>query len=179
MQKIVVASKNPVKLNATLSGFQKMFPDQEFSVEGATVPSGVREQPLTDAETFEGAMNRAGNASKEHPNADFWVGLEGGIEEKEGNMEAFAWIVIKGKNGQIGKGKTGTFFLPPRVAELLKQGMELGKADDIVFQKTNSKQDNGAVGLLTGNASTRTLYYVEAVVFALIPFKNPDLYHDV
>jgi len=110
------------------------------------------------------------------PRADFFVGIEGGIEEKNFEMEAFAWIVIKTKENEFGKGKTGTFFLPPQVAELIKQGKELGDADDMVFGKTNSKQENGAVGILTDNVIDRTKYYVDAIIFALIPFKNKALY---
>ncbi len=124
MKKIVVASKNPVKINATLSGFQKMFPGETFEAEGVSVPSGVSDQPKNDAEIFRGAWNRADNASKAIPSADFWVGIEGGIEEKNREMESFAWIIIKGENGKFGKGRTGTFFLPPRVAELIRQGKD-------------------------------------------------------
>ena len=92
-------------------------------------------------------------------------------------MEAFAWVVIKAKGNGFGKGRTGTFFLPPQIAELIKQGKELGEADDIVFGRTNSKQENGAVGILTENVVDRTKYYTEAVVLALIPFKNKKLYN--
>jgi len=176
MKKIVVASQNPVKINATLEGFRKMFPVEKFEAEGVSVPSGVSDQPKNDSEIFQGAWNRADNASKEVTGADFWVGIEGGIEEKSGEMESFAWIIIKGKNGKFGKGRTGTFFLPPKVAELIRQGKELGEADDIVFQRKNSKQENGAVGILTGNVIDRTKFYIEAVVMALIPFKNEELY---
>ena len=31
MKKIIVASKNPVKINAALNGFQKMFPEETFT----------------------------------------------------------------------------------------------------------------------------------------------------
>ena len=176
MKKIVVASKNPVKISAALSGFQKMFPEETFEVEVVSLPSGVSDQPKNDSEIFQGAWNRASNASEAITSADFWVGMEGGIEEKNNEMESFAWIIIKGKNGKFGKGRTGTFFLPPKVAELIRQGKELGEADDIVFQRTNSKQENGAVGILTGNIIDRTKFYIEAVVMALIPFKNEELY---
>ena len=94
-------------------------------------------------------------------------------------MEAFAWVVVKTKENRFGKGRTGTFFLPPRVAELIKQGKELGDADDIVFGRTNSKQENGAVGILTDNVVDRAKYYTEAVVLALIPFKNKQLYFNL
>jgi len=91
-------------------------------------------------------------------------------------MEAFAWVVVKSNSGKFGKGRTGIFFLPLKVAELIKQGKELGEADDIVFGRTNSKQENGAIGILTGNVMDRTSYYADAVVMALIPFKNEHLY---
>ena len=39
-----------------------------------------------------------------------------------------------------GKSRTATFFLPEEVAELVRQGQELGSADDIVFNVSNSKQ---------------------------------------
>jgi len=55
-------------------------------------------------------------------------------------------------------------------------GMELGTANDLVFSQTNSKQKNGAVGLLTHNKVDRTELYRQAVILALIPFVNPDLY---
>jgi len=176
MKKIIIASKNPVKINATLSGFQRMFPNEQFEIESVSVSSDVSDQPKSDSETFRGACNRANNACQVNPKADFFVGIEGGIEEKNFEMEAFAWIVIKTKENEFGKGKTGTFFLPPQVAELIKQGKELGDADDMVFGKTNSKQENGAVGILTDNVIDRTKYYVDAIIFALIPFKNKALY---
>lgn len=174
--KIIVASQNPVKINATLGAFKKMFPQDAFEIEGTSVPSGVNHQPLTDEETSRGALNRVENAAKDRPGVDFWVGIEGGVEEKGFEMEAFAWVVVKSKAGIIGKGRTGTFFLPSKVIELIKQGEELGEADDIVFGRENSRQTNGAVGLLTDNVVDRTKYYTIAVILALIPFKNQDLY---
>ncbi len=176
MKKIIVASQNPVKIQAALTGFQRMFPKEEFSVGSVSVESGVSDQPHTDNLTYVGAFNRASNASKAVPNADFWVGLEGGIEANSDDMCTFAWIVVLAANGQVGKSRTATFFLPAKVTELIGQGKELGEADDIVFGKTNSKQANGALGLLTHDIITRTELYQEAVVCALVPFKNPKLY---
>ena len=176
MKKLVVASKNPVKINATLNGFKKMFRDEQFSVEGISVSSGVSDLPMNDDETYQGAINRVNNASNVIPTADYWIGIEGGIEAKDQDMEAFAWIVIKSKDGKIGKARTGTLFLPPKVSELIRQGKELGEADDIVFGMDNSKQGIGTVGILTKNVSSREQFYSDAVVFALIPFINPELY---
>ncbi len=172
---ITVTSNNPVKLQATLQGFSKMFPADTFDVQPVTAPSGVRSQPIGDEETLLGATNRAQAARLQFPESDYWVGIEGGIDETNGEMSAFAWVSICG--GEItGKGKSGTFYLPPKIASLVRQGKELGEADDIVFGRSNSKQENGAIGLLTDNVMDRAALYETAVILALVPFKNPGLY---
>jgi inosine/xanthosine triphosphatase len=172
---LVIASTNPVKLQAATNGFQGLFPGSELNVIAANVPSGVTHQPLSDDETLRGALNRSANAQAAHPNADYWIGIEGGIQPIEQEMAAFAWIVVRSKE-MIGKGRSGTFFLPPAVTELIRQGKELGEADDIVFGRSNSKQENGAVGLLTDNVIDRAQLYEHAMILALIPFKNVALY---
>jgi len=174
--KVVVASKNPVKIAAAVKGFKEMFSNCLIEVSGISVPSGVPDQPMSSDEALAGAFNRANNASLAETNADYWVGLEGGVEETGGEMQSFAWIVVKDRKGNYGKGKTGVFVLPPKIRELIKQGLELGQADDVVFGKTNSKQENGAVGLLTDDAIDRASFYTQAVIFALIPFRNQQLY---
>lgn len=176
MKKIVIASKNPVKINATLTAFQAMFPEETFSIQGISVPSGVSDQPKSGSETLEGSLNRVNNAYKAEKGADFYVGIEGGIEEKDGDMEVLAWVVIKSHDQNIGKGRTGTFFLPPKIVELIHEGKELGEADDIVFGQNNSKQRNGSVGILTNDVMDRTEYYRDAVILAIIPFRNRELY---
>ena len=175
MKKIVVASENPVKINTTEIGFQRMFPDIEFEVKGISAKSEVSDQPMGEEETLKGALNRAENVSKLEK-ADYWVGIEGGLKETERKMHSFAWIVVKDKTGKIGKGRTGSFIQPERVAEIIRQGKELGDADDIVFGMKNSKQSNGSIGILTGDVLTRVTFYEPAVILALIPFKNPELY---
>jgi inosine/xanthosine triphosphatase len=140
------------------------------------VASGVADQPMTDEETITGALNRVNDARSRMPGADFWVGIEGGLQSRGGELEAFAWVVVESKNGVVGKGRTATFFLPPVVAEKIHGGMELGHANDLVFNEKNSKQNQGAVGILTGGVIDRTAYYVDPAVLALIPFKNRALY---
>jgi inosine/xanthosine triphosphatase len=176
MGRIVVASANPVKLRAVQQGFARLFPEQDWQVETISVPSGVSDQPGSDAETLQGALNRAQAACTALPEADYWVGLEGGIEDEGAGMAAFAWIAVLGVGRRLGKARTGIFYLPPKVAELVRQGKELGEADDIVFGKTNSKQANGAIGILTGDVLDRADFYTQAVILALLPFRNPQLY---
>ncbi|WP_017730350.1 inosine/xanthosine triphosphatase [Nafulsella turpanensis] len=173
---VVVASRNPAKIKAAELGFSRMFPDQEFVFDGISVASGVADQPMTDDETFMGALHRALTAQQEQPEADYWIGLEGGLQEEGDDFYAFAWIVLIGPKGMQGKSRTGTFVLPLEVAELVRDGKELGEADDIIFGKTNSKLSSGAIGILTHGLIDRAEYYAGAVAMALIPFKNPELY---
>lgn len=176
MKTIVVASKNPVKIQAVEAGFRSLFPEELFEVVGVSVPSGVSDQPMTDEETFLGAKNRADRASLVVLDADLFVGIEGGVEGVGSDeLACFAWVVVK-SGDQYGKARTGTFFLPKPVVALIKEGKELGEADDIVFGRTNSKQESGAVGILTGGVVDRAKYYTEAVILALIPLKNPELF---
>lgn len=174
MIKVLVASQNPVKIAAVKDGLSALV-NEELELEGVSVESGVSDQPMSDGETLRGAANRVKNARARFPGYDFYVGVEGGVENLPQGLMAFAWIVING-NGTAGQARTAGFFLPPKVADLVHSGMELGDADDLVFSKSNSKQQNGAVGLLTNNTITRKTLYLPAVQMAFIPFLNPELY---
>lgn len=171
--KIIVASLNPVKLNATKLGFESFFTSVEVS--GAEVESGVSDQPMSDEETLEGARNRAENVRTAYPEADFWVGIEGGVHRDNYGLTAFAWVVVRGAEIR-GESRTTTFRLPPEVVKLIDRGYELGHANDLIFNEENSKQQSGAVGLLTQNTLTRTQLYTQAVQLALIPTLNSKMY---
>ena len=90
--RIVIASGNPVKIQATEAAFRKMFPGEELELAWVSVASGVSDQPMSDEETYRGAGNRAKNARILMPEAEYWVGIEGGLEERNGSLWAFAWI---------------------------------------------------------------------------------------
>ena len=177
MTRLVVASQNPVKAQATRRGFRRVFPTESFAVECVAVPSGVSEQPTSDRQAVQGAMTRAHNARAAVPDADYWVGIEGAVSDDGEEMAVFAWVVVQSRS-QVGKGRTGAFLLPGPLAQLVRQGMELGPANDRVFGESNSKQGRGAVGVLTRDVIDRAQFLEHAVVLALIPFANTGLYGD-
>jgi len=88
-----------------------MFLDQDFEFIGVSTPSGVADQPISNSETFLGAKNRANTIFGKFKDADFHVGIEGGIEQFENEMEAFAWIFILSKD-KCGKREQELFFFP-------------------------------------------------------------------
>ncbi|EOV0869499.1 inosine/xanthosine triphosphatase [Vibrio parahaemolyticus] len=168
-QKVVIASLNPAKINAVKSAFQSAFPQQAFEFVGISVPSEVAVQPMTNEETHRGAVNRVKNAKVEMPTADFYVGLEAGIE---GNV-TFAWMVIESDTHR-GESRSASLMLPPEVLAQLADANELGDVMDKVFGTENIKQKGGAISLLTQNQLTRSSVYHQALILALIPFTNPD-----
>ncbi len=171
--KIVVASRNPVKIDAAQRAFASSFPDAVVEMLSVDVRSGVSDQPNSDEETRRGARTRAMNSNKAEPGADFWVGMEGGIEIIDGQLMAFAWMVVQGAAENIGEARSVTLPLPPAVKELVDSGLELGDANDKVFATTNSKQGGGAYGLLTNGLYTRESVYYQTLIIALTPFVNP------
>lgn len=169
MKTVIIASLNPAKINAVKSAFEAAFPQQEFDFKGVSVASGVADQPMSNEETYQGAVNRVCNATQAIPEGDFYVGLEAGIE---GNV-TFAWMVIE-SNGQRGESRSASLMLPPQVIEKLAHANELGDVMDEVFGTDNIKQKGGAIGLLTHNQLTRSSVYHQALLLALIPFVNPE-----
>lgn len=171
--KIVVASANPVKRDAVESAFASTFPAETLTIESVEGRSRVSEQPMSDEETLHGAVNRTRHAMELAPDADFWVGIEGGVEAIGDVFMTFAWVVIRRKGGRAGQARTVTLPLPPEIRQLIEDGVELGEANDRVFSTVNSKQEGGAFGLLTDGRYTRESVYVEALSIALVAIVNP------
>ena len=173
--RVVIASLNPVKVGATKAAFIEMYsPSQYFVFESSMGISGVSDQPKSQSETRQGAENRARSVFDSYNDTRYSIGIEGGIEDGPDGMRSFAWVAIY-DGDQMSCAQTSVFYLPQEVAQLVREGKELGEADDIVFSRINSKQGEGAIGLLTGNSITRLEYYTQAVIMALIPFKNEKL----
>jgi inosine/xanthosine triphosphatase len=169
-----VGSENPVKINCVAEAVTAFWP--EARAVGAKTDSGVSVQPDSDEEMFVGALNRAKEALAKVPEAQFGVGLEGGTLDAEDGMWAYAWIVVVDRKGQIGKGQSGRFLLPEPIAQLVRDGIELGEADDRFFGRSNSKQQDGAIGILSDGMVTRLELYKPAVIFALLPYVHPEFY---
>lgn len=174
--KVIVASINPVKISSAEQGFTTVFPNDTWTCVGVSAASEVSDQPMTNEETLQGALNRLTHARLAEPDADYYIAHEGGCAIEGEKLSVYAWIVVEDREGKIGKAKTGQFYLPEKVAELVRGGMELGHAADVVFKASNTKQNSGSVGILTNDVIDRTAYYKHAVVLALIPFLQTELY---
>lgn len=173
MKRIAVGSTNPVKFNASLAVLKPIFPDAEFVK--VAVPSGVPEQPWGNAETRTGALNRA-RAALTAAGANLGVGLEGGVLENDLGLMTCAWCGLVDTAGRVGVGGSSNVLLPPSVSALIREGVPLGAAIDRLVNQHNTRQRNGAIGILTNDLETRQSAYETLIRLALAPFRNPAWY---
>jgi len=171
--KIVVGSKNPVKIAAVENIAKKIWPEAE--VIGIDVKHDTSIQPATDEEGISGATKRAELALKE-TDADLGCGLEGNTAETPHGMMLSGWVIAVDKKGQKGVGSSGSVLLPERIAAEIRKGRELGPVMDEFIGEHNTKQKQGTIGILTNGLLTRTITFEHGVACALARFINPHYY---
>jgi len=171
---IIVGSQNPVKINAAKQAIQQIFNLSKVECLGISAPSGVTEQPMNSAETRLGAINRV-NYCKAHYQADYYVAIEGGVDQFTDGPATFAYVVVA-DNMQVSVGRSAMLPLPPSVYQCLLAGEELGPVMDRLFNTQNVKQKGGAIGLLTGGLATRESIYTQALLLTLAPFLHQALW---
>ena len=170
---IVIASRNPTKIEAARQGYQALFGSPP-TLGAIAVDSGVSAQPVGDEETYRGAWQRVAAARPLADDTAMVVAIEGGVEEGPLHLMAFAWVVVS-HGGRVSAARSAAFPLPTPVAQLVRSGVELGVADDQVFGRSGSKVQDGAIGILSGGAIDRIGLYAPAVTMALLPWLRSDL----
>ena len=174
---VLVGSENPVKLESVREAFSQYFDTLEVC--GKSVPSFVSNQPLNE-DTYRGARNRVQELQKlneqEHFNADFFVGIEGGVVEMYGTWMCNGVMYIRDKVGKSGYGTSAHFQLPPALLQKVKEGTELGDLTDAITGEKNTKQKGGIIHYLTKGAMDRKALYVTGLIAALVPFVNREMY---
>ena len=166
---VAVGSLNPAKIEAGRRAFSALWPGETLSVRGCAASSGVAAQPMSDAETIRGARNRAAEAIRQ-VQADYAVGIEGGLQQTEGFWFNSGWAIVVDRDGREGLGSTLRMQVPPTLMDLVLAGRDLGEACDLVFGPAGAQPTEGFVGAMTGNAIRRTGALCDAVIAALTPF---------
>lgn len=172
---IAVGSTNPVKVAAATQAINRIWPTATLTP--VAVVSGVRPQPMSDEEAITGAINRA-RCARQAIDADLGIGLEGNVDANGHGFFITGWAAVVDQAGTLGIGGGGRFLVPPAIATALQNGGELGALMDQLVGEENTKQRQGAVGILTGGLISRTAALESAVIFALTRFLNPDYYKE-
>ncbi|MFB5088061.1 DUF84 family protein [Psychrobacillus sp. PGGUH221] len=152
--KILIGTNNRAKTKAVITISTKYYPNAEF--ENKDVPSLVSNQPMSDEETRQGAINRAKHLMVENVDAEFGIGLEGGVKEIDGTMYVCNWGALVTKGGRVFSATGAGVPLPNEIAVLLKAGSELGPIMDVFTNKNDIRHDEGAIGVFTNGLVSRS-----------------------
>lgn len=175
--KILIGSKNPVKIGGAKLAFENYFDD--VLVEGVSVSSNISSQPFNE-EILQGARNRVKNlidyAKENDIDADFFVSIESGITNSLGFWVNLNVAVVVDKNGYESIGTSEGFPIPKRYIEEIKN-TELGVIMDRLSGTENIKQKFGGVWVLTKKL-TREDLTCHAFIMALTQFVNGENWKD-
>lgn len=135
--------------------------------------------PLSLDELQRGARQRA-DVARESARAQLGVGLEGGLDlhlgsaGRRGFLMSWAYVT-DGRRGHFGCG--GAIELPERLlASVADRGVELAAAVDALTSRHDVRSREGAWGVLTAGWLDRTRSFELALVNALAPFYNAEVY---
>jgi non-canonical (house-cleaning) NTP pyrophosphatase len=136
--------------------------------------------PLSIEALLEGSRARAEHAMAlvraEGLRPSLGIGLEGGLEVREGNGARRAFLMswayaTDGTQGAHGCG--GAVELPgPLIEAVVDRGVELADAIDHFAREHDVRSRQGAWGILTDGLIERTASFETAVLGALAPFYN-------
>lgn len=171
---VAVGSTNPTKRDPVKKIFTIHFPGVE--VRGVSVASGVSEQPKSMEEMFTGARNRAKAALEKIQEAEYGVGIEGGLQQYSFGWFECSLVVIMDRKGEIGVGSSGGLTLPRSVLDRIGAGKNLEEAVDELFGTTQIGESVGMFGIFTKNVVTRSEGVAHGVAFALARFLHDTIY---
>ncbi|MEL3962034.1 DUF84 family protein [Lysinibacillus endophyticus] len=162
--KVAIGTKNKAKTAAIENVIRTYFEDVQF--EQFSVASNVSEQPFSNEETRQGAINRALNTLKV-ANAELNFGLEGGVHELDGLMYCCNWGAVALPDGTVLSCAGAQFLLPEDIAKELRAGKELGPVMDEFTKEKDTRHHSGAIGVFTAGLINRTEMF-EHIVKLLI-----------
>jgi len=174
--KILIATENRAKVQAVKEVFTQRFPQAEFFT--AKYESEVSDQPLSESEGIQGAINRALNAKKDQGEMDFYVGLEGYVDTNQFGMFLAGAVAIVDENEEVGVGISAKMQIPNFMRRAIENGRELGPLVQEMMQDDENKirHTEGTGGILTDGLFTRMEEFQNATKCALARFLTPHLF---
>lgn len=166
MLKIAIGTLNPAKVLAVKNAFNL----EECKFVPINVQSGVSNQPFSDEETMEGAMNRAVRA-REESRADIGIGLEGGVVETAKGLFLCNWGALCDYDNKVFVASGAKIPLPNEVAEGVRSGQELGPVMDEYTRMIDIGKHEGAIGIFTAGEMSRTDMFTHIIKLIIGQYK--------
>lgn len=175
---VVVGTSNPVKVKAVKRAFSRFFKDLEVIMH--PVPSKAPPQPIGLNTTIEGAISRAKRALEVEEKANFGVGIEAGIIPIPYTISGYMdqqFAAIIDRLGKITIGGGPAFEYPSFIINrILKENIEVNTIMAEITGEPSIGHKGGAISYFSKNTLDRETITEIAVIMALIPRLNENLY---
>ena len=176
--KVLVASKNPVKIKASLDAFQLFFKDPIVDSQEVVVTTANASQPIGEDQTREHSELRVIQARENYPGYDYFVGIEGGVVKL--NSDSARIIVYSSIGHQLAietvRGCGIPLPLEWYTVLTTHEYHELGDLAELKSGVTDIKKKQGVVGFFSQNFVTRYDILKQSVIMALVPYLNPSIF---
>lgn len=173
--KVLIATKNPTKIEGARRAFANFFEDLE--IKGVPANSDVSEEPVNE-ELLQGAKNRVENLKKivRDTDIDFFIAVESGITNQLGTWQIINMAVIEDRDGKQSIGSSSGFPVPDEyVDEIIET--DLGKVMDRIFNEEELRSKAGGISLLTKGVMSRYDLTEQAFTMALTRFINGGVWN--
>lgn len=175
---VALGSRNPAKVQGASKAFRRLRRRVRVvgvELSGATVP-----QPFGLRETVKAALRRAELALERSPSAALGLGVEAGLVKcpliPAGFMDQHVALILD-RGGGVTVGGSSSFEYPSKVVvNTLGEGVEVGKVVEELSGIEGIGRKKGAIGFLSHGVVNRAQLVEQAVLMAMIPRINPELY---
>lgn len=187
---IAVGSTNAPKLDAVKKAATKYFPKGHLiDVVGISISSGVSSHPTNPGEARQGAMTRALGVFEEVSDADYWVGIEGGLEQiqvlipttldkrvYESNWVESGYCAILDRGWRFAYGQSGSVRILDSLIPGIMAGDDLNAVFEAQFDIPRIGDAGGYAAWLTGGALDRAESYVPGLISAFSQISRTDIF---
>jgi non-canonical (house-cleaning) NTP pyrophosphatase len=170
-KKIVFSSTNAAKRYAATQILTVFFDDYDLIC--VEVDSGVSATPFSSVECMQGCINRVYQIKKLQPDADFWVGAEGGLEKFGEKYFLGGWVLVENSHGVQNWAASSWVQIPDDVIQNMSPDKRLNEALDYSKYENILVQNRlmlGTNGILTKGVYTRIDEFSDALKIAFSQF---------
>ena len=170
--KIILSSTNEAKKQAVISVLEKIF-GTDFELVCADIDSGVSATPFSAEECMQGCKNRVAQIMKLYPDAQYWVGAEGGLQKFDEQYFLGGWVLVQNSHEIQSWGSSSWVQIPGDIITNLSPEKKLNEVIDYSKFPRDLMENRvtlGTNGLLTNGIYTRIDEFRDALKIAFSRF---------
>ena len=177
--KVAIGTKNPIKIEAIKEALAEIYKNsKDYEILFDSSESKVHKLPKSDKECIVGARNRSLDMLSKFQDADYGVGIEGGLDINDQGVFLCTWIIITSKFGKEAVACSPKILLPKKASKLVFEGKRMSEIMQLYVDDKDIKIKVGADGVLTSNLITRKTSTKVAFIYAFAKFMNFKYYAD-